>query len=111
MPSLCIVPWCKAKRVKGIKFYKFPRQAGHRDQWLLALELDPKDVLNYKDPRVCPKHFPASAFSDSGRRQLPTSVTPLTNGHNTQTRAQNPIGANFIIFFSFYVSTHRKNLP
>ncbi|KAK2712833.1 hypothetical protein QYM36_011508 [Artemia franciscana] len=95
MPSLCIVPWCKAKRVKGIKFYKFPRQAGHRDQWLLALELDPKDVLNYKDPRVCPKHFPASAFSDTGRRQLPTSSTPVgnfTNGRNTQTRTQNLLG-------------------
>ncbi|XP_065578244.1 uncharacterized protein LOC136038790 [Artemia franciscana] len=94
MPSVCIVPSCKAPRLQGIRFFKFPSQEERRNEWILALDLNPKDVLNRKDPRVCPKHFPASAFSDSERRHLLKAATPVgkcTNGH-TQTRTQNSIG-------------------
>ena len=60
MPHNCCVPFCNAtsKKNKNLRFHRFPKKRGLKDQWIAKIRRDEGDYFAVtENTRVCSKHF------------------------------------------------------
>lgn len=63
MPSNCAVYGCDSdysKKVDGISFFQFPRNATFRRRWLHLCNR--KDAVNVERARICSLHFESGSY-------------------------------------------------
>ncbi|XP_045106025.1 uncharacterized protein LOC123501322 isoform X2 [Portunus trituberculatus] len=86
MPNNCSVLGCNNTKRKtagsGIKYFKFPKEKNHRQQWIQACSRG--EVFNVDNAVICSMHFTSSDYKDDLKHRLlgteaPKSYRPLTD--------------------------------